>query len=151
MKLSEGEMVSLAWAVGLQIFRWCISAGEDGCTLEKGTLNPTAEWLDVSPRLNWALSMEGDRKQWHPSTSRGRCWVSAETQSSLSEIILPGNKSFPASILLQSLQLFPQVLVLHCQAGAVGLGGKHGSWNGTLQPQVPKGLLRTALPASLTQ
>lgn len=56
MKLSEGAMVSLAWAVGLQIFGWCISAGEDGCTLEKGTLNASAEWLDVSPGLNWALS-----------------------------------------------------------------------------------------------
>lgn len=60
-------------------------------------------------------------------------------------------QSFPTSILLQSLQLFPQVLVLRCQAGAVGLGAKHGSWNGTLQPQVPNGLLHTALPASLTQ
>lgn len=56
MKLPEGAMVSLAWAGGLQIFGWCISAGEDGCTLEKGTLNPIAEWMDVSPGLNWALS-----------------------------------------------------------------------------------------------
>lgn len=56
MKLSEGDMVSLAWAVGLQIFRWCISAGENGCTLEKGSLNSSAEWLDVSLGLIWALN-----------------------------------------------------------------------------------------------
>lgn len=52
MRLPEGEMVSLAWAVGLQIFGWCTSTGEGGCTLERGTLNPTAEWLDVSPGSN---------------------------------------------------------------------------------------------------
>lgn len=56
MKLSEGAMMSLAWAVGLQIFGWCISAGEDGYTLEKGTLNPSAEGLDVSLGLIWALN-----------------------------------------------------------------------------------------------
>lgn len=61
--------MSLAWAGGLQIFGWCISAGEDGCTLEKGTLNPIAEWMDVSPGLNWALSCGWKRDEFIPSLS----------------------------------------------------------------------------------
>lgn len=47
IKMSEGEMVALAWAVGLQIFVWCNSKGEGGRTLKKDTLHPSAGWLGV--------------------------------------------------------------------------------------------------------
>lgn len=127
--------------------RWLL--GEMGCpwlglwvhrSCRRGWLYPGkghSESYCCEPRTR--LRKETDRKQWHPSTSREQCWVSAETPSSPSRDYPAWKQSFPASILLQSLQLFPQVLVLRCHAGAVSLGLKHGSWNGTLQPQVPKG------------
>lgn len=93
IETSEGETVALAWAVGRQSFGWCNSRGEGGCTLEKGTLHRSAGWLDVSPGFTGALR---DGKQWRPSTSRGQCWVSVETQSRIPEIKSCLETKFPS-------------------------------------------------------